>query len=209
MYGIQGYEAFFVSAVVFAMTPGLDTAFLINKAISRGRRPAMLASLGINAGVMVHTLAAALGLSALLAASPVAFSVIKWAGAAYLCWLGVESFMTKRRSFASLSVSTPPVESPWTSFRTGMIANLLNPKVILFVLAFFPQFIEPAEAGSPLPFLILGATYAAIGTVWYLILAYFASALGTRLMTHPTYAKVLDRVSGSIFILLGAKIAFD
>ena len=94
--GIHGYESFFIAAIIFAMTPGLDTIFVLNKAFSKGRRAAVVGALGVNAGVLVHTIAAAFGLSIILSQSTTAFLTIKWAGAAYLCWLGVRSILYSR-----------------------------------------------------------------------------------------------------------------
>ena len=204
--GIHGYESFLIAAVIFAMTPGLDTIFVLNKAFSKGRRAAVVGALGVNAGVMVHTLAAAFGLSVILSQSAAAFTIVKWAGAAYLCWLGLRSITSKPMNFAALRDFNSQ-ESILTSFRTGLIANVLNPKVALFVLAFFPQFINADAAGQAQPFFVLGVTYAAIGTIWYIILAWFAATLGSMLITTPSASRWMNRASGLIFILLGARIA--
>lgn len=207
LQGITSYEAFLVSALIFAMTPGLDTVFVLNKALGTGRRSALIASLGINCGVLVHTAIGALGLSAILATSVTAFNVLKWAGAAYLVWLGFRALFTKEVPVGKLLGDQAHEESAWTSFRTGMIANVLNPKVALFVLAFFPQFITHEAAGTPMPFIVLGVSYALVGVVWYLVLAWFAGTAGTVLRKSPSFGRWLNRVSGAIFILLGAKIA--
>ncbi len=204
--GIHGYESFFIAAIIFAMTPGLDTIFVLNKAFSKGRRAAVVGALGVNAGVLVHTIAAAFGLSIILSQSTTAFLTIKWAGAAYLCWLGVRSILSKPVNFAALQDFNSQ-ESIFTSFRTGLIANVLNPKVALFVLAFFPQFINADAAGRAQPFFVLGLTYAAVGTVWYIILACFAAALGGILIKTPAASRWMNRASGLIFIAMGAKIA--
>ena len=185
--GIHGYESFFIAAIIFAMTPGLDTIFVLNKAFSKGRRAAVVGALGVNAGVLVHTIAAAFGLSIILSQSTTAFLTIKLA-------LGSCFALQKQ-------------ESIFTSFRTGLIANVLNPKVALFVLAFFPQFINADAAGRAQPFFVLGLTYAAVGTVWYIILACFAAALGGILIKTPAASRWMNRASGLIFIAMGAKIA--
>ena len=192
--GIHGYESFLIAAVIFAMTPGLDTIFVLNKAFSKGRRAAVVGALGVNAGVMVHTLAAAFGLSVILSQSAAAFTIVKWAGAAYLCWLGLRSITSKPMNFAALRDFNSQ-ESILTSFRTGLIANVLNPKVALFVLAFFPQFINADAAGQAQPFFVLGLTYAAIGTIWYIILAWFAATLGSMLITTPSASRRLCSVT--------------
>lgn len=203
--GILNFETFLISAFIFAVTPGLDTAFVLNKALGNGRKSALAAACGINAGVLVHTALGAVGLSALLAASAEAFAVVKNAGAAYLVWLGFRA-LTSRSQTSRFLDGVAEEESFWKSFEAGLIANVLNPKVALFVLAFFPQFIDPAQSGAA-PFCVLGISYAAVGLVWYLCLAWFAAGLGTALKKNPAFEKWLNRASGVVFLLLGAKIA--
>ncbi len=204
--GIEHYGTFLVSAFLFAVTPGLDTVFVLNKALCTGRRSALISSVGINAGILVHTVIGALGLSAILAASAEAFMVVKFAGAAYLVWLGLRTLFSKTGSLG-LGMQLAQDESAWTSFRTGLVTNVLNPKVALFVLAFFPQFISHESAASPVPFLILGVSYAAVGLLWYLPMAFVAGAAGKVLREKPSVSKWLSKASGVVFMLLGLKIA--
>ncbi len=204
--GILDYQAFLISALVFAITPGLDTAFVLNKALGTGRKAALAGACGVNAGILVHTAVGALGLSAVLATSAQAFAVIKYAGAAYLVYLGIRALMAKSDT-ARFVHGAPQAESVFKSFEAGLIANVLNPKVALFVLAFFPQFIDPTYAAGPRPFLVLGVSYAAVGLIWYLCLAWFAGGLGETLRQKPMFETWMNRASGIVFILLGAKIA--
>ncbi|HEY6900171.1 MAG TPA: LysE family translocator, partial [Puia sp.] len=125
---------------LFIMTPGIDTMFVLNKAIGQGRKAGIYSSLGINSGILVHTTFAALGLSLIVAKSAVAFSVVKYLGAGYLIYLGVSSLLKGSgvRAVAGVSVG----QSNWKNFYTGIVTNVLNPKVALFFLSFFPQFIN-------------------------------------------------------------------
>lgn len=204
--GIVNYQAFLVSALIFAITPGLDTAFVLNKAFGSGRKAALAGACGVNAGILVHTAVGALGLSAVLAASAQAFALIKYAGAAYLIYLGVRALISKSNASRFVDEASAP-QSTISSFKDGLIANVLNPKVALFVLAFFPQFIDSAYAQGPRPFLVLGVSYALVGLAWYLCLAWFAGYLGESLRRKPGFETWLNRMSGVVFILLGAKIA--
>lgn len=204
--GIVNYGAFLAAAFLFAVTPGLDTAFVLGKALGAGRRAALIAAAGINCGVLVHTLVGALGLSALLAASSEAFLALKWAGALYLVWLGLSAVFSDAQSFAALG--TAHEESVWTSFRSGLIANVLNPKVALFVLAFFPQFISGGALGRAVPFVFLGLSYAGVGLLWYLCFAWCAGSLGCYMQKHPAFGRMSGRLSGAVFILLGFRMAF-
>ena len=203
--GVVNYGAFLAAAFLFAVTPGLDTAFVLGKALGAGRRAALITAFGINAGVLVHTVVGALGLSALLAASSEAFLAVKWAGALYLVWLGLNALFSKAQPFGALGGAGR--ESAWTSFRSGLIANVLNPKVALFVLAFFPQFITDEAQGRPLPFILLGLSYAGVGLLWYLCFAWCAGSLGGCLKTHPAFGRISGRLSGVVFILLGLRMA--
>ena len=204
--GIFDYQAFLISALIFAVTPGLDTAFVLNKALGCGRKSALAAACGVNAGILVHTAIGALGLSAVLATSTQAFAVIKYAGAAYLLYLGIRTLCAKARTGQFVHGQCAP-ESIFKSFESGLVANVLNPKVALFVLAFFPQFIDPSFATNTRAFLVLGISYAAVGLAWYLCLAWFAGSLGETLRKTPSFEKWLNRASGIVFILLGVKIA--
>lgn len=204
--GICNYQAFLISAFIFALTPGLDTAFVLNKALGCGRKSALAAACGINAGILVHTAVAALGLSAVLAASDQAFAVIKYAGAAYLFYLGIRALFAKAQTGRFIGGKAPS-ESTLKSFESGLVANVLNPKVALFVLAFFPQFIDSSLGSNTCAFLVLGISYATVGLAWYLCLAWFAGSLAESLQKSPSFEKWLNRASGIVFILLGAKIA--
>lgn len=207
MFGIDNFMAFAITAVFFIMTPGIDTIFVLNKSITQGAKSGIYATLGVNSGILVHTVFAASGLSIIIAKSALAFSVIKYAGAIYLIYLGVTKLLTKKHSFDNLEIKSSVIESRKKNYLSGVFTNVLNPKVALFFMAFFPQFIRPEAMESPLPFILLGVSYALIGLLWFTILSLFTSIFSEKLMNNDLFSKWMDKVSGLIFILMGIKIA--
>lgn len=210
MAGIENFWAFVLAAALFSATPGIDTVFVLNRSVAQGRRSGVFSTLGISTGVLVHTLIAAIGLSALIAQSAAAFAAIKFLGAAYLVFLGVAKLV--RPSGHGLVTEAPPpavTSSPWRDYRSGVFTNVLNPKVGLFFIAFFPQFISSRRLESYAPFIVLGLTYAVIGLVWFLILSWLAGSVSERLRRTPAFTLWMDRISGTVFVLMGAKVALD
>jgi len=204
--GIENFFGFFITAVFFTMTPGIDTAFVLNKSIGQGRKSGIYATFGINAGVLTHTLFAALGLSVLLSKSEYGFTIIKFAGAIYLIYLGFVKFRN-REDFLPNETKNKVHKDKKNDFWSGFLTNTLNPKVALFFLAFFPQFINPTQIENPMPFIALGITYALIGVLWYLLLTIFASAFSQKFKNNPRAGFWLNKLSGIVFIVIGIKIA--
>src|SRR6478735_4543489 len=158
MLGIHHYWLFIATAIILVITPGQDTFFILGRSLSGGRSAGIAAALGITAGSVLHTFAAALGLSALLATSPYAFMAVKFAGAAYLVYIGVRALLSRAQGL-------PGADTPdngagnWPAFRQGIVSNLLNPKVALFFLALMPQFIAAGSTHKVAAFLALGLTF--------------------------------------------------
>lgn len=202
--GIENLMTFMVTAIFFVMTPGIDTVFVLNKAIGQGRKSGIYAALGVNTGVVIHTLLGALGLSVLLTKSDYAFALVKYTGAFYLLYLGFLKLINQKDFFPKDSNTVK--KGSKNDFWSGVLTNALNPKVALFFIALFPQFIRAEQLDRPLPFMLLGGIYALIGTVWLLILTVFASAFNQHLKDHPTAGVWLNKLSGMIFILMGLKI---
>jgi threonine/homoserine/homoserine lactone efflux protein len=205
MLGIHSYWLFIATAVVLVITPGQDTFFILGRSLSGGRSAGIAAALGISAGSVLHTFAAALGLSALLATSPYAFMAVKLAGAAYLVYIGV-------RALLSRASGIPGSESAgdggrWAAFRQGIVSNLLNPKVALFFLALMPQFIDARSTDKVVAFLALGLTFVALGVLWCVVLAIAAAKLRGAFLRRPSMANVLNKIAGAMFIALGLKLA--
>ncbi len=209
MLGIHGYWLFVAAGILLNLTPGQDTMFIIGQSLTGGRRSGVAAALGISAGSVVHTLAAALGLSAILATSALAFSIVKFAGAAYLIYLGARLLLARGAGTGTAPAQAPASAEPSSAFRQGILTNLLNPKVALFFLAFLPQFIEPASGTKALAFLALGATFIATGTAWGMVLAIGAASLQSLLVRKPALRTTIDRVVGGIFLALGARLAWS
>ncbi len=208
MFGILNFELFLLATLVFIITPGMDTIFVLNKSISQGRFAGIYSAIGVNAGILVHTMFAALGLSVLIAQSALAFSIIKYLGAAYLIYLGIKSILSKEKGFNLEEITTAP-ESVWKNFKSGLITNVLNPKVALFFLSFFPQFVQKDAVGSSIPFIVLGFTYAALGLLYYCILALSMNLFSNKIKGNNKIKGFMDKFSGMVFILMGIKVAFS
>jgi RhtB (resistance to homoserine/threonine) family protein len=204
--GIHDFWLFAASGIVLTITPGPDTLYILGRSIAQGRRAGMLSVLGISTGILIHTAAAALGLSALLASSAAAFTVVRWIGAAYLVYLGLRMLLRSDAGDQSAAAALPPM-SPVGIYRQGLFTNLLNPKVALFFLAFLPQFVDPRSPHRIAAFLLLGLEFVLIGTTWSLGLAWFAATVSRRLREQRTSGRWLGRASGVLFISLGARVA--
>jgi threonine/homoserine/homoserine lactone efflux protein len=205
MFGTQNLWLFVVSGILLNLTPGQDTLYIVGRSVAQGRRAGILSVLGIVSGSVVHTLAAAFGLSAILATSAQAFFVVKIVGAAYLTYLGLR--MLFERSRVSEGPTEFTADSDWAIYRAGFFTNLLNPKVALFFMAFLPQFVMPSAASKIVAFLFLGSVFIFNGTLWCLILVWSASSMSRRLRENPSAGSMLKRAAGAMFIGLGVKLA--
>jgi RhtB (resistance to homoserine/threonine) family protein len=205
MFGIHDFGLFLAAGLLLNLTPGPDTAYILGRSIAQGREAGIASALGICVGSIFHSCAAALGLSAILATSAVAFAAIKLLGGAYLIFLGIKMLLDRRRQLSLPSNFRR--RTTIAAFRQGVFTNVLNPKVALFFLAFLPQFIDPASNMKLLAFLALGLTFVTTGTIWCLILAWFASALSERLRENETIGQWLNRAAGALFVFLGARLA--
>jgi len=193
---------FLGASIALTVAPGPDNLFIIAQGITQGRRAAILTALGMCSGVSVHTLAAALGLSAIFHSSALAFEFLKILGAAYLFFLAWRSF----RAGATDGPGEAPRLSSRELFRRGFLMNVLNPKVALFFLAFLPQFVS-SEAGSiPLQMVILGLLFMLQAVVLFCTLGYFAGGAGRLLLSHPAVAPLLGKLTGCIFLALGLRL---
>jgi RhtB (resistance to homoserine/threonine) family protein len=205
MFGIHHFELFVVAGILLNLTPGPDTAYILGRSIAQGREAGIASALGICVGSIFHTCASALGLSAILATSAVAFGAIKLLGGAYLVYLGVKILVDRRRELSLPSNFRRRTTA--AAFRQGFLTNVLNPKVALFFLAFLPQFIDSASNTKALAFLALGLTFVTTGTIWCLLLAWLASGFSERLRANPTITAWLNRAVGSLFVFLGLRLA--
>ena|SRR5215831_8116623 len=205
MFGIHDFGLFLAAGVLLNLTPGPDTAYILGRSIAQGREAGIASAFGICVGTIFHTCAAALGLSVILATSALAFGAIKLLGGAYLVFLGVRMILD--RSGHLLLPGNFRHHTTMAAFRQGVLTNVLNPKVALFFLAFLPQFIDARSSTKVLAFLALGFTFVTTGTIWVLILAWFASAFTERLRGSEVIGRFLNRAAGALFVVLGARLA--
>lgn len=215
MFGIENYLGFTMAAILLNITPGSDTMYIITRSVSQGQKAGFYSVLGITSGALIHTLLAALGLSVLLANSPIAFMIVKYIGASYLCYLGFKMLTSKQALSITNSLqdhknlATTKPFNHWQIYKQGILTNTFNPKVALFFVAFFPQFIEPSYAHSMLSFLVLGLTFATTGLIWCSCLALLASKFSENLRKNPVIESVLNKISGVVFMGLGVKLLTD
>ena len=195
---------FVAVAAVVVVTPGVDMALVTKNALLHGRRAALASALGVNVGIALWTIAAAIGLAALVRASAEAFAVVKFAGAVFLIYLGVQAMRGAghRFEFAAL-----PALSTGAAFRQGLISNALNPKIAVFFTSLLPQFID-ADGSALLQLLALGAIFNLFGIVWLTTYALAASRARTALQ-RPHIRSALDYLSGVVLVGLGVRLAFE
>jgi len=205
MFGIHDFALFITAGILLNLTPGPDTLYILGRSIAQGREAGVASALGISAGSIFHTFAAALGLSAILATSALAFGTIKLIGGAYLVFLGIKMLLDRRKQLSLPSNFRR--RTTIAAFRQGVVTNVLNPKVALFFLAFLPQFIDPVSPTKVPAFLALGLTFVTTGTIWCLVLAWFASAFSERSRANETIGQWLNRAAGGLFVFLGLRLA--
>ncbi|MGB0663653.1 MAG: LysE family translocator [Pontibacterium sp.] len=205
--GIINFAAFVVASIMLNLVPGPDTFYVLGRSMAQGRGVGMASTLGISAGAFCHTLLAAVGLSALITASPTAFMLVKWLGAAYLVFLGAKMLLSR----AALKDTTKASSEQGFVFvvKQGLLTNLLNPKVALFFLAFLPQFITAQASSHFVSFMVLGLTFVATSTLWGFFLAYSSAALSRKLRENPKSLVLVNRLTGTLLVGLGIKLATD
>lgn len=205
--GIHHLWLFAATTFVLNATPGVDMMFTLARTLQFGVRGGFAAALGIGAGCVVHTLAAAFGLAALLAASAAAFSVVKWAGAAYLLWLAIGMLRAALRPGADTPAPAAAAQrSGWAIFRQGALTNALNPKVALFFLALLPQFIAADAPHKTLAFLTLGALFIVQGLVFLFAFVLLVAPL-RRWQPRPVVQRGLNAGGAGLFAWLAARLA--
>ena len=195
--------AFVAAATLLTITPGVDTAMVLRTAAVEGPRTAALAGLGIICGCLAWGAAVALGLGVLLAASSLAYTVLKWAGAAYLAWLGIKLILKPRSQF-DLDAAPMPRGNWWVR---GFVNNLLNPKIGVFYVSFLPQFVPAHLAAGPF-ILLLAAIHGVLGALWFAALIAATSPL-KRWLARQAVVRWIDRITGAVFVGFGLRLALD
>ena len=201
MNDIVNYWGFLTACILLNLTPGSDTIYIITRTIAEGKKSGIVSALGIQTGMLFHVLAVSLGLAGVVAHSTTLFAILKYAGAAYLLYLGIKMWRE------SLVIDNPNLDKlPLGKiYRQGVITNILNPKVVLFFLALLPQFVTSNLENTFLPFL-LGFTLLGTSTVLCIILVIAASPLGCLLRNNQTIGSGLNKICGTIFVGLAMKI---
>lgn len=204
---IQALTAFTLAAGLLTVTPGLDTALILRTAAVEGPKRSILAAVGILAGCFVWGAVAAFGLGALLEASTIAFTILKWTGAAYLVWLGVNLILRPRDSFEVGSGAPAGTGGDTAWMRRGFVSNLLNPKMGVFYVSFLPQFLPQ---GVPPALFMLGLTliHALLGVLWFAVLIAATQPIA-KALRRAAVVRWLDRLTGGVFVAFGLKLALD
>jgi len=185
------------------IAPGPDMLYVITRGISHGRKAGVLSAIGVVCGILVHTTAAALGLTLILQSSAIAFLLVKHVGATYLLYLGIKAWRDK----STFSLQSPTsVMNSRALFWQGVLSNVLNPKIAIFFLAFLPQFVDRGSSHVTLQMVILGLTFACFGLCFLLVVGYASGAIGGWLTPRPQHARFFQRIAGGILIGLGIRL---
>jgi threonine/homoserine/homoserine lactone efflux protein len=208
MFGTHDLLLFIVAGWLLNVTPGPDTALIVARSTQMGLRGGFTACAGIALGIMVHITAAAIGLSALIAASATAFGVIKFVGAGYLIYIGLRMMLSRQTIDPDAPAAQPKLALPLRAvFWQGFWSNALNPKVAIFFLAFLPQFVDAGAPSKALAFFFLGLVFNVNGTLWNLIVAYVVARAASTIRGTRTFQRWIDGAIGAMFIALGVRLA--
>ncbi len=208
MFGIHDLALFMVSGLLLNILPGPDSLLIMTRSATQGWRAGVAASLGIGTGTIVHVFGAALGMSAILATSATAFTVVKFVGAGYILYMAIGLLRTRKNATTQAAPAVTPL--PYRKiFAQGVLTNVLNPKVALFFLAFVPQFIDADASNKALAFIILGSIFNINGMLWCCGLALFTAFASARLKLSQTVSLWLNRIAGGLFVWLAIKLAIS
>jgi len=199
---------FLGASILLNLSPGPDTLYVLTRTVAQGRRAGFVSSFGVCTGALVHVSAAALGLSVVLATSALAFMAVKYAGAAYLIYLGVRMFLSREGFHVDDRRPTPRTDLG-RIFRQGVLIDLLNPKAALFFMAFLPQFVVPVAGHATTQFFVLGLVVIAIALMWEATIVVFAHGLTRKLRANPLVTRWLNRALGTVFVGLGLRLAVE
>ncbi len=204
MLSPEQFLGFLLAAVGMPVSPGPGSLMVLGMGMSRGRRQGIAFGLGCALGCLSHTVLAVVGVSALIAASPWAFTLLRVCGGLYLVWLGVQAL--RSTGGARVAEAGGQAQSLQDLFLRGMLANAINPKVVLFFLSFLPQFVVPSQGGVAWQMAALGVTFTVQAAVLFGLLGFFAGSIGQWLQRRPRAGLWLDRLAGVVFIGLGARL---
>ncbi len=207
MPGVTDLGLFIIAGLILNITPGVDLLYITNRSVVQGKKAGVIAALGIGAGCIVHVLAATLGLSMILVSSSLAFTFIKFLGAAYLIYLGITTLLNLKTDSKHSRPSLSKL-SHGKIFRQAILVNVLNPKVALFFMALLPQFVSPGAEHPALAFLFLGLVFNVNGTLVNILFALSASVLAAKIKSSTMFSRYLKSLVGTLFIVLGIRLGF-
>ena len=206
MTGIIHFKTFILTGILLNVTPGNDTIFILSRSMAQGKKAGFMSALGISTGSLIHTTMAAFGLSIIIAKSILVFNIIKYAGAAYLIYIGYKMLTDKRQLTTGEYFSDKTIDLK-KIYRDGVLTNVLNPKMAMFFIAFLPQFIDVNSKNTVLPFIILGVVFTITGTIWCLILANYSSMIFSKLKKNRKMSNYINKACGAVLVGLGIKKA--
>lgn len=207
MGSIEQFAAFLAAAVLLNLTPGADHTYILGRTIAQGRLIGFMSSWGVCTGAMFHVLAVSAGISAIIAASPTAFTIVKFAGAGYLIWLGIQAL--RSRGLVVPESGPRLATSPWRAFGQGVVVDVLNPKVAIFFMAFLPQFVTPSLGAAWWQLILLGGIVILVALLWEAVLVLGAHAMTASLRRRPAISRWLNRVMGMMLVALGIRLALQ
>lgn len=196
--------SFLLAAILLTVTPGPDNLMVLSVGMSKGRRSGIAFGLGCALGCLSHTLLAVIGVGALIAASPAAFTVLKWVGGAYLVWLGIGAL--RYAGAVRVEGDNAAAESLRSTFAKGLFANAINPKIVIFFLSFLPQFVDVSRGQTAWQLGLLGVLFTAQAAILFGLLGYFSGSIGAWINRKPQVGKWLDRMAGTVFVALGVRM---
>jgi threonine/homoserine/homoserine lactone efflux protein len=203
MVGIINLPLFIITSIIIIVAPGPDFIYVTTRGVSQGKKAGTVSALGISVGLLIHTLLAAFGLSAVIQTSRIAYLAIKYIGAGYLIFLGIKTFISRNQ----LLSGNEEKDSKKNVFRQGVLTNVFNPKAIVTFMAFLPQFVD-IKINHPIwQFLFLGVILSFIAVLWFGVVGYFAGLIGTFIRKNYLFQNGIKYLSGSILILLGLRLA--
>ncbi|MBO1511072.1 LysE family translocator [Metabacillus bambusae] len=204
---MNDFFTFLVLSLFIVISPGIDTALITKRTISDGRKDGYKMALGLSTGSLVHTFAAAFGISAILMQSAVAFEIVKYVGAIYLIYLGLSSFITRsKKEFTNFENLNNSVMKK-SAFKQGLFSNVLNPKVAMFFLTFLPQFVKTGENATQ-QLIMMGVIYTVLSIAWFFVYVLLINYLRVWLMS-PKVQRIMDKATGLVLIGFGLKLALD
>lgn len=204
MLDFSNLTLFLITAIVLIVTPGPDMLYVIARSLGQGRTAGIVSVLGICVGLLIHTLAAAIGLSTLLMTSALAYNVVKYAGAVYLVYLGIRMLLSRQEISLRGRLQKASLAK---IFSQGILSSILNPKIALFFLAFLPQFVEPSQGRVGLQIIHLGTIFVTMGILWLMLVALLTSYAGDWLRNRSSFVRFQQWFTGGILISLGARLA--